>query len=231
LNVSRPLIGITTYLERTQFGGWDVEAAVLYRGYFDSVVLAGGNAVLLPPVGDWNADSVSFLDGIVIAGGADVDPARYGQERGPLTGPSRPDRDASELALVAAAMKLDLPLLAVCRGAQLLNVALGGTLHQHIEGHDPKPGPFVPKEITTEPGSRVAGILGEGTTVQCRHHQALDRIGEGLHVTARAADGVVEAVELDGARFAVGIQSHPEQNIEDLRLFSALLAATRSTSV
>ncbi|GLZ33473.1 glutamine amidotransferase [Lentzea sp. NBRC 105346] len=226
LSVFKPLIGISTYLERTRFGFWDVEAAVLYRGYLDCVVRAGGNPVMLPPVGDWNADSIGFLDGLVLAGGADVDPATYGAEAAPETGAPRPDRDAAELALVHAALKNDLPLLGVCRGMQVLNVALGGTLHQHVEGHNPAPSVFEHTEITVSDGV-LAEILGAGTTVRCHHHQALDRLGDGLRVVATAPDGVVEAVELDGARFVVGVQSHPEQDVEDLRLFEALIAAAR----
>jgi putative glutamine amidotransferase len=227
LSVFKPLIGISTYLERTKFGFWDVEAAVLYRGYLDCVVRAGGNPVMLPPVGDWNADSIGFLDGLVLAGGADVDPTTYGQEPAPETGAPRPERDASEFALVHAALKNDLPVLGVCRGMQVLNVALGGTLHQHVDGHNPAPSVFEHTEIFVRSDSTLEGILGRGTTVQCHHHQALDRLGDGLRVVATAPDGIAEAVELDGARFVVGVQSHPEQDVDDLRLFEALIAAAR----
>jgi putative glutamine amidotransferase len=227
LNASKPLVGISTYLERTRFGHWDVEAAVLYRGYLDCVVKAGGNPVMLPPVGTWTAETIAFLDGLVIAGGADVDPATYGAEPHPLTGAPRRDRDDAEFALVEAALKLDLPVLGVCRGMQVLNVALGGTLHQHIEGHNPAPGVFEHTDIEVVGDSRLHDVLGDATTVQCHHHQSLDRVADGLRVTARAPDGTVEAVELEGARFVVGVQSHPEQDIEDLRLFEALVEAAR----
>lgn len=226
-----PLIGITTYLEPTKFGFWDVEAAVLYRGYLDCVVAAGGNPVMLPPVGTWTAETIAFLDGLVIAGGADVDPATYGAEPDPRTGAPRRDRDESELALVHAALKLDLPLFGVCRGMQVLNVALGGTLHQHIEGHNPAPGVFGHTDVTVEPGTRLHAILGDRTTVQCHHHQSLDRIADGLRVTAHAPDGTVEGVELEGARFVVGVQSHPEQDLEDLRLFQALVDVAQKKDV
>jgi len=230
LSACKPLIGISTYLERTRFGHWDVEAAVLYRGYLDCVVQAGGNPVMLPPVGTWTAETIGFLDGLVIAGGADIDPAAYGAEPHPRTGEPRRDRDDAEFALVGAALKLDLPVLGVCRGMQVLNVALGGTLHQHIEGHNPAPAVFEHTEIAVAPGTALHGILGERTTVQCHHHQSLDRIADGLRVTAQAPDGTVEAVELEGARFVVGVQSHPEQDIEDLRLFEALVAVAQKSA-
>jgi putative glutamine amidotransferase len=228
LSASKPLIGISTYLERTRFGFWDVEAAVLHRGYLDCVVRAGGNPVMLPPVGTWTAETIGFLDGLVLAGGADLDPATYGAEPHPLTGEPRRDRDDAEFALAEAALKLDLPVLGVCRGMQVLNVALGGTLHQHVEGHNEAPGVFGHTDIAVVPGTQLHAILGDRTNVQCHHHQALDRVADGLRVTASAPDGTIEAVELDGARFVVGVQSHPEQDIEDLRLFEALVAAARS---
>ncbi|MBW4717578.1 gamma-glutamyl-gamma-aminobutyrate hydrolase family protein [Saccharothrix obliqua] len=225
-NGSRPLIGVTTYLERTRFGVWDVPAAVLHRDYLDSVVRAGGNPVLLPPVGVWDASAIGFLDGLVLAGGADVDPARYGRPRDTRTGPPRPDRDAAELELVRAALKLDLPLLGVCRGMQVLNVALGGTLAQHVEGHNPAPAAFEHTGVAVAPGTLLAGVVGLATTVHCHHHQAVDDLGDGLRVVASAPDGTVEAVELPGSRFVLGVQSHPEADSEDDRLFAALVAAT-----
>jgi putative glutamine amidotransferase len=220
---SRPLIGLSTYLEQTRFGVWDTPAAVLHKAYLDSVWLAGGNPVLLPPGGDWRAETIGWLDGLVLTGGADVDPARYGQEPHPLTGVPRHSRDQAEVDLFTAALKLDLPVLGVCRGAQVLNVALGGTLHQHVTGHNPEPGVFATTDIEVLPDSALAGIVGERTTVQCHHHQALDRLGDGLRVVASAPDGLVEAVELAGADFVLGVQSHPEQDTEDLRLFAALV--------
>ncbi|MGW4212609.1 gamma-glutamyl-gamma-aminobutyrate hydrolase family protein [Lentzea sp. NPDC004789] len=228
MSASKPLIGISTYLERTRFGFWDVEAAVLHRGYLDCVAQAGGNPVMLPPVGTWTAETIGFLDGLVLAGGADLDPATYGAEPHPLTGEPRRDRDEAEFALAEAALKLDLPVLGVCRGMQVLNVALGGTLHQHVEGHTEGQGVFGHTDVTVVPGTQLHAILGDRTNVHCHHHQSLDRVADGLRVTASAPDGTIEAVELDGARFVVGVQSHPEQDIEDLRLFEALVAAARS---
>jgi putative glutamine amidotransferase len=225
---TRPLIGLSTYLETARFGVWEVEAALLQRAYLDSVVRAGGNPVLLPPVGDWRAETVDWLDGLVLAGGADVDPEAYGQQPHPQTGPPQPFRDDSEFALVDAALKLDLPLLGVCRGAQVLNVARGGTLHQHTPGHNPAPGVFGRTEITVEPGSALAMIVGERATVHCHHHQSLDVLGDGVRVVATSPDGTVEGVEIDGANFVLGVQSHPEQDVEDFRLFAALVEAARN---
>ncbi|MEU5691701.1 gamma-glutamyl-gamma-aminobutyrate hydrolase family protein [Actinosynnema sp. NPDC020468] len=227
-NGSRPLVGVTTYLERTRFGVWDVEAAVLHRDYLDSVVRAGGNPVLLPPVGAWDVDSIAFLDALVLAGGADVDPALYGQERDERTGPPHAARDAAELALTRAALELDLPVLAVCRGMQMLNIALGGTLRQHVDGHNPAPAVFQHTGMVIAPGTALSSVVGPATTVHCHHHQALDLLGDGLRVVGWAPDGVVEAVELPGARFVLGVQSHPEADTEDDRLFAALVAATRN---
>ncbi|WNV88827.1 gamma-glutamyl-gamma-aminobutyrate hydrolase family protein [Umezawaea sp. Da 62-37] len=224
---TRPLIGLSTYLEPTRFGVWDVEAAVLHGAYLDSVRLAGGNPVLLPPGGDWRAETLGWLDGLVLTGGADIDPASYGQEPGPLTGPPRRSRDDTEFALLRAALELDLPVLGVCRGAQLLNIALGGTLHQHVPGHNPSPGVFARTEVEVVPDSALAGIVGDRTTVHCHHHQALDVLGAGLRVVATAPDGLAEAVELTGARFVLGVQSHPEQDIEDVRLFAALVRTAK----
>lgn len=224
----RPVIGITTYLERTRYTVWELDAPVLPRTYVDVVAAAGGNPVLLPPLGF--AD-VSFLDGLVIAGGADVDPARYGEPSHPKTLGLRPDRDETEFALVENALAAGLPLLGVCRGMQVLNVVLGGTLTQHVpdvtgtSGHQPVLGRFGRTEVEMVPGSMIADILGGMATVSCSHHQAIDQLGDGLTITAKSADGVAEAVELPGADFVLGVQWHPEQDA-DVRLFKALVART-----
>jgi len=231
-NVSRPpVIGVTTYLEHSAFGIWETEAVVLHRVYVESVLAAGGNAVLLPPLGDWRAETIGWLDGLVLSGGADIDPARYGQIPHPTTGTPQPARDTAEFALVEAACELGLPFLAVCRGMQVLNVARGGTLHQHTPeqvgntDHQPEVAMFGKTPVTIRPGTALSAILGDSVVAQCHHHQSLDRLGDGIEVVATAPDGTVEAVELTGHPFGLGVQSHPEQNVDDTRLFAALVQA------
>ena len=225
----RPLIGITTYREQARWGTWDVPAILLPASYADAVAGAGGEPVLLP-TGGISADVVARLDGLVVAGGADVDPARYGRPAGRHTTVLRPERDESELVALQAALDRDLPLLAICRGMQLLNVALGGDLVQHLPDventgiHDPGPGRYHRREVRTEPGSRLHRLLGPSAAVACHHHQALAGIAPELSPSAWAEDGVVEAVEAAGRRFCVGVQWHPEEGV-DHRLFAAHVAA------
>ena len=228
-------MGVTTYRQQASWGPWDRLAAVLPASYVDTVASAGGRPVLLPPFGSGGVDEdgagvVEALDALVLVGGGDIDPARYGQRPHAATSGVDPGRDASELALLDAALHADLPVLAICRGMQLLDVHLGGTLFQHVpdvvghDGHQPARGCFADVEVTTEAGSIVAKVMGETAVVRCSHHQALDRLGDGLVVTARAADGLAEAIELPTARFVVGVQWHPEENADE-RLFRALLDA------
>lgn len=229
----RPLIGIPTYLERARFGVWDQEATLLPREYADTVVRAGGIPVLLPPMADGQAGLVARLDGLLLSGGADVDPARYGWEPDPATEDPRPDRDAFEFPLVARALAADLPVLAVCRGMQVLNCALGGTLHQHLprhvgtDTHRPRPGVWGTTRVTLVPGSRTAALLGPETKVSCHHHQAVADVADRLTVVGTADDGTIEAVEAAGARFLLGVQWHPEQESSDDRLVVALVEAAR----
>ncbi len=235
---ARPLIGITTYLEQAQTGVWDVRAAFLPEVYLDGVTEAGGIAVLLPPQpvdGGQARAVVSRLDGIVIAGGADVDPRRYGQDPHAATGAPREDRDAWEEALLRAAIEQDVPFLGICRGLQVVNVALGGTLHQHLPdvvghtGYQPGAAVFGQEEVELEHDSRLAGILGtERLRVPVYHHQAIDEVAPGLRVTARTDEGVVEAIEVDDARYGVGVQWHPEEDRADRRLFASLVDAARA---
>jgi gamma-glutamyl-gamma-aminobutyrate hydrolase PuuD len=229
-NGSRPLIGVTAYEEHARYGVWDHEAVLLPRTYPDVLIAAGGAPVLLPPVLE-SAAAVDRLDAVVLAGGPDVGPDRYGAAPHPRTGQPRPGRDAAELAVLHRALERGIPVLGVCRGAQVLNVGLGGTLVQHVpdavghSGHNPSPGVFGTVEVALEAGSRVAAALGPEATVRCHHHQALDRQADGLVVTGRAADGLVEAVELAGSPFVVGVQWHPEEDATDIRLMAALVAA------
>ncbi|WP_370943683.1 gamma-glutamyl-gamma-aminobutyrate hydrolase family protein [Amycolatopsis sp. cg5] len=231
-NGSKPLIGLTTYIEPARFLVWETEAALLHRVYVDCVVAAGGVPVLLPPVSDEYESLVSAVDGLVLVGGADVEPSRYDQEPHATTY-TRPNRDAFEFGLLSEALKQRLPVLGVCRGLQVLSVALGGTLTQHIPDasgsteHQPAPATFGDSKIKLKEGSRAAAILGADTKVHCYHHQAIDRLGEGLVPVGWAEDGTVEAAELPGEDFVLGVQWHPEQNIDDVRLFEALVAAAK----
>jgi putative glutamine amidotransferase len=239
LNASdAPLIGLTTYLERAQTGVWDVPASFLPRVYFESVTRAGGIAVLLPPqpVDAFVAGRVlDALDGLIITGGKDVDPARYGQERHATTDEPRRDRDAWEDALLTAAITRELPFLGICRGLQVLNVALGGTLHQHLPDvigstrYNAGYGTFSENEVEVHAGTRTGDLLDAAPAlpVHSYHHQAVDALGEGLVVSARSDDGIVQAVEVQGVPFGVGVQWHPEENPDDLRLFAGLVDAAR----
>ncbi|MDG9706009.1 gamma-glutamyl-gamma-aminobutyrate hydrolase family protein [Streptomyces sp. DH37] len=233
-----PLIGVSTYLEPSvRWGVWDQPAALLPTGYHRLVQRAGGLAALLPPDGAPGAAAaaVARLDGLVVAGGPDVEPVRYGARPHPRTGPPARERDAWELALIDAALAAGVPLLGVCRGMQLLNVALGGTLVQHLEGHTGPPGVFGTHTVTPVPGTELARVLGgEGpgeavraVAVPTYHHQAVGRLGRGLAVCARADDGTVEAVELPGApAWTLGVQWHPEaDDTGDLRVMRALVSA------
>jgi len=235
-NGRTPLVGVTTYRQEASWGPWRRPAAVLPVSYVDCVAAAGGRPLLLPPSegpgggGRSSSDVVGVLDALVLVGGGDVDPASYGASLHPATSGVSRERDDSERALLAAALDAEIPILAICRGLQVLNVHLGGSLFQHVPdvvghaGHQPAAGCFGSTEVRIEPGSRLSKIMDEASTVRCSHHQAVDRPGDGLVVTARAPDGLIEAVELSSAPFVVGVEWHPEQD-GDLRLFDALVRA------
>jgi putative glutamine amidotransferase len=230
--VTRPVIGITTYRETARWGVWNCPAVLVPADYVRHVSGAGAVPVLLPPLAG-DVEVLDRLDGLVLAGGADVDPARYRAPRSPRTGPAAADRDEAELALLAAAVERDLPVLAVCRGLQLLTVLRGGTLVQHLpdvvgsDVHVPSPGTYGDNAVRVAPGSRLAGMVGTEAVWACHHHQAVETLGDGLAATAWAADGTVEAAELESARFVVGVQGHPEVG-DDARLFAGLVEAART---
>jgi putative glutamine amidotransferase len=235
ISPARPVVGLTTYLQRAQTGVWDVTASFLPAVYIDGVTRAGGIATLLPPqpVDDSVADRVlDGLDGLVITGGRDVNPAAYGQHPHATTDQPAIERDAWEFALLRRALARRLPVLGICRGAQVVNVAFGGTLHQHLPDvvghtrHQAGNAVFTTSSVRTVPGTRLAGLIGESTDAQCYHHQAIDRLGDGLIVSAQdVADGVIEAVETPGDDFTVAVQWHPEERLDDLRLFAGIVAA------
>ncbi|MBB5938870.1 gamma-glutamyl-gamma-aminobutyrate hydrolase family protein [Streptomyces zagrosensis] len=230
----QPLIGISTYLETTvSWGVWRLPAALLPAGYHRLVQRAGGLAALLPPDETPGAAeaAIARLDGLVIAGGPDVEPVRYGAEPHPMTGPPARARDAWELALIEAALRRGLPLLGICRGMQLLNVVRGGTLIQHLpdtvedNGHAGPPGVFARHEVTPVPGTLLATVLPEAVAVPTYHHQGVSRIGSGLIASAHTADGTVEALEYPQRRaFTLAVQWHPEAG-DDTRVMRALVTA------
>ncbi|WP_370411219.1 gamma-glutamyl-gamma-aminobutyrate hydrolase family protein [Streptomyces fradiae] len=221
----KPLIGVTTYLNQAQWGVWDLPAALLPAAYPRLVQASGGLAVLLPPDDpSAAAEAVARLDGLVVAGGADVEPVRYGAEPDTRTGPPARDRDSWELALIDAALAAGTPLLGICRGMQLLNVALGGTLVQHLDGHTEAVGVMGRHPVSPVPGTRYAATVPERAEVPTYHHQCVDVLGKNLLASAHADDGTVEAIELPSPAWALGVQWHPEMG-EDLRVMRALVAA------
>jgi putative glutamine amidotransferase len=226
--VARPLIGITTYVTPAKWGYWELEAALIPLDYVRAVEHAGGRALLVPPSEDGVDETLEALDGLLFSGGSDLDPGLYDQEPHEETLGIHEDRDRAELALLQAALQRDMPVLAICRGSQVLNVARGGDLVQHLpdvvgdEKHKHTPGSFSDHDVTVEDGTRLGSLLGDRAPVKSHHHQGIGRIGEGLRVAAHAEDGTIEAVEDPGRRFAVGVLWHPEAG-EDARLFEELV--------
>ena len=245
-----PVVGLTTYLERARQGVWDVRASFLPQQYFEAVTSSGAAAVLLPPQAQPERAAevvLDGLDGLILTGGLDVQPELYGAERHPTTDPARPDRDAWELALLAGAQRRGMPVFGICRGLQLINVALGGTLHQHLpealgpevakalggEGAEAPAdryriggGVFAENTVEVAAGSRLAELIGAGDYgVHSYHHQGIDRVGAGVVVSATTDDGLVQAFEAPGDDFLVAVQWHPEENSSDRRLFEGLVAA------
>lgn len=245
----RPRIGISTYREQAAWGVWNQDAVVLPSTYADCVAASGGMPLLLPPTGSAAAShadladaadltdltdlamaTIAALDGLVISGGPDVDPVRYNESPHAETGAPRTQRDAWELALLAAALDRDIPVLGICRGAQVLNVLRGGTLIQHLpeqsgaEDHRGGVAVYGTTRVALDPAALPGAVLGASIDVSCYHHQAIAKLGDGLTVTGRAPDGTIEALAVDGRAFAVAVQWHPEQDRE-LRLFTALVEA------
>jgi putative glutamine amidotransferase len=233
-----PLVGVSAGQEAASWRAWrGQEAVVLSTAYQRSLAGAGAASVVLAPGGGHPAQVVEALDALVLSGGGDVDPARYGQRPHPRTGPWDGARDDYEFALLDAALARELAVLVICRGLQVLNVARGGTLHQHLPDvvgsavHGPTPGEFGEHPVTVTPGSRLHDVLGrDELTVATHHHQAVDRLGRGLVAVAHAADGTVEAVEDPGLPSLLGVQWHPEVR-PDAGLFTELVAAASRSAL
>ena len=224
----RPIVGITSYAENARWGVWDAPAALIPLSYVQAVEAAGGRALLVPPCTEGVEETLDALDGLLLSGGADLDPVSYGADAHPETNGVRPERDRAELALLEAALARDMPVLAVCRGSQVLNVARGGDLVQHLpeivghEGHKETPGVFAAHDVDVLPETKLHEVIGEHAPVKSHHHQGYGRLGEGLREAARAEDGTVEAIEDPSRRFALGVLWHPEEG-EDAGLFQALV--------
>jgi putative glutamine amidotransferase len=224
----KPIVGITSSTEDVHWGAWRLAAALVPVAYVAAVEHAGGRPLLVPPSGQGVDETLDALDGLILSGGNDLDPAGYGAEPHPETQGVDPERDRGELALLEAALARDMPVLAVCRGSQVLNVLRGGDLVQHLpeavghERHRHTPGVFADHPVELEAGSRLAAIFGDHAPVKSHHHQGFGRIGKGLRPAAHADDGTVEALEDPERRFAVGVLWHPEEG-DDLDLFRALV--------
>jgi putative glutamine amidotransferase len=235
--MGRPLIGITGELEAARWRNWIREAVVSPVSYTRAVERAGGTPVVLPPVPSSSIPTlIARLDGLLVAGGRDVDPSLY--DEAPHDQTDQPDhrRDRFELLIIRAAIDADLPFLAICRGLQVLNVARGGTLIQHLpdrlgnESHRPDPVKITTHDVQISPGSKLGGLLGVSSAVPTAHHQAINRLGAGLTTVAWTEDKVIEAVELQGHRFGIGVQWHPEEG-DDARIFEALVEAAKIAPV
>lgn len=234
--MSKPKIGLTTYRQRGVTGVWDTEMAMLPTNYIDSVTNAGALAVLLPPQPVTAADAESLLasvDALMVCGGRDVNPERYRQTPHPETDAPDQLRDLLEDELLSAAIRLGVPFLGICRGAQMLNVNRGGTLTQHLpdligdQRYQQGGGKFNFMDVEVYEGSALRNLLGAPVVVGAAmyHHQAIDQVGGGLRVVGKTKDGVVEALELENHPFGIAVQWHPEQNADDASLFRALVDA------
>jgi gamma-glutamyl-gamma-aminobutyrate hydrolase PuuD len=230
--MSKPIIGITTYLTSARFGAWEEDSALIPASYVRAVEAAGGRPLLVPPSMEGIDETLDALDGLLFSGGSDLDPELYSQEAHAETDGVVPERDRAEIALLQAALERDMPVLAVCRGSQVLNVARGGDLVQHLpdvvgdEKHKHTPGVFADHDVDLVSGTRVQQVLGDHAPVKSHHHQGYGRLGEGLHEAARADDGTIEALEDPTRRFALGVLWHPEAG-EDFALFEALVEEAR----
>ena len=231
--MTRPVIGICAAIESARWAAWDIVVNLSPRTYSLAVQRAGGLALILPPddVVAENPDEVlDLIDGLILAGGSDIDPGSYGARPHPETGNSWPERDRFEIALGTRALERDMPVLGICRGMEMLNVIQGGTLKQHLDDlslHRHTPGAFTDHRVQLEPGSLAARVVGdERTEVKSAHHQGVEVMGEGVVVSGHADDGVVEAIELPDKTFAVGVLWHPEED-QQSRVVGTLVSEAR----
>ncbi len=228
----RPLIGITSYAEEVRMGVWTEEAAVVPLAYVRAVEHAGGRPLVIPPVEEGLEETLDALHGVIFSGGGDLDPGLYGAEPHGETDTPKPWRDEAEMRMLEAALARDMPVLAICRGSQLLNVVHGGDLVQHLpevvghERHKHEPGAYSDHSVQVASDSKLGELVGGHAPVKSHHHQGMGRIGEGLREVAWADDGVVEGLEDPAKRFAVGVLWHPEEG-EDFALFKGLVEEAR----
>jgi putative glutamine amidotransferase len=231
--VGKPVVGITSYdVEEVTWGVWTEPTIMVPAAYVHAIERAGGRPLVLPPTPGEPEETLELVDGIVFSGGSDLAPQHYGAEAHPETDEPRERRDRFELELLNAALARDLPVLAVCRGSQLLNVARGGDLVQHLpevvghERHKHTPGEFSDHDVALDAKSRVGALLGDRAPVKSHHHQGFGEIGDGLRAAGWAEDGTIEALEDPSKRFTVGVLWHPEEG-EDMALFEALVEEAR----
>jgi putative glutamine amidotransferase len=230
--MTRPVVAVTADATTVNWAIWgDVPVSLLPQAYLDKVTAAGGAPVLLPPLAEAVEAAMAGVDALLMSGGADLDPALYGAEREKFTFPPHQARDAAELAALAVAERRGIPVLAVCRGLQLISVSRGGTLNQHLPEHAPAvPGRYEPRTLRVEPGSLLGSALGDSPTVYCHHHQGIDKLGAGLVATAWADDGVIEGAEAadPSAPFLAGLQAHGELGEDTVALFEAFVRAAKA---
>jgi putative glutamine amidotransferase len=238
----RPTIGLTCYWRQASFGAWRLDAALVGQGYVEGVRLAGGRTLVLPPDPAWiddPTDAIDSIDGLLLTGGEDIDPLLWDEPPHPSTGPASPRRDAVEPALLRSAIAQGKPVLGICRGMQLINVALGGTLTQHMaEVTDQRPHresdtTYGLHAIRVVPGTKVSALCESGTTVHSHHHQAVGELAPGLIASAHAPDGTIESIELDSDTFCVGVLWHPDaaHDTTGAALFAGLVEAARRVAV
>jgi len=227
----KPVIGITCFVKEASYGNWTREAAILPSAYISMVCKAGGVPLIIPPAGDMTI-LLDSIDGIIVSGGPDISPGNYGEEPGPMTTEFYLEQDYSEMGLIKEAINRNMPLLGICRGMQILSVAHGGKMHQHLdttpghEGHGGFDGASTEHGVIVDEGTHLASIMGESFTVNSLHHQGVYDAGS-LEISARAEhDGLIEGVERRDLKFCIGVQWHPERKGHDL-LFSSLIEAAR----